>query len=242
MQATSDDPRFEVQTGAVQSIVVSSGQDDSGLFADVRDDRYLPCEGSGAISNWSLALTSAVPTFSWATISDVVLHMRYTARDGGQPLRDAALRSLNAELAKLPPRRAFSARSEFPSEWSAFLRPPEGSSTAVLSVSLGEQLFPYLAQGTGLTITDLEVVALVEDPASWPGAAVTLTGGNTTQMSSMVPSPALYGGQPRCSATYPGGAAPGTWDLAFPLDGLGAPSVWANDIVLIATYRADLNL
>ena len=47
MELSADDPRFQVQTGAVQSIAISGGRDDSGLFAaDHRDERYLPFEGS----------------------------------------------------------------------------------------------------------------------------------------------------------------------------------------------------
>ena len=63
-----------------------------GLFAaDHRDERYLPFEGPGAISDWNWKLTSAVPTFDWATITDVVVHLRYTAREGGDLLQAAAL-------------------------------------------------------------------------------------------------------------------------------------------------------
>jgi hypothetical protein len=44
---------------------------------------YLPFEGYGAISNWRLTLNNVYAQFDYATISDVVLHVHYTARDGG---------------------------------------------------------------------------------------------------------------------------------------------------------------
>ena len=66
MEVTADDPRFQIQTGAVQAIAISNGRADTGLFAaDDRDERYLPFEGCGVISDWSLSLTSAVQTFAW---------------------------------------------------------------------------------------------------------------------------------------------------------------------------------
>ena len=45
----SEDDRFVDYIGAVQSIVTSSGQNDSGMFeTNLRDERFLPFEGAGA--------------------------------------------------------------------------------------------------------------------------------------------------------------------------------------------------
>jgi hypothetical protein len=231
-----------MHTGAVQSIMVSSGREDAGLFsADHRDERYLPFEGSGAISHWSLTLTSAVPTFDWTSISDVVLHMRYTAREGGEPLRAAALASLNTELAAVPLRRAFSARSEFPSEWNAFLRPAEGASRAVLRVALDERLFPYIARDSGIAITNLELTVQVREPAGWQSSDVTVTTSTSSRTATLTSSPALYGGQPVASVAYANGAVPGTWEVSIPIEPMGAPSEWAEDLILVATYQVTLS-
>jgi hypothetical protein len=242
---SADDPRFQVHTGAIQSIVISGGRDDSGLFAaDHRDERYLPFEGCGAISDWNLKLTSAVPTFKWTTITDVVLHIRYTAREGGDLLRDAALTSLNAELADLPLRRAFSARSEFPAEWNAFLRPASGvpQEEAVFSVAIVESLFPYIAQGAGLKITKLELIALVKDPDSWQqNPTITVTTRGEDQPAILSGSSARYAGHPSAEVEYSDpGIQPGTWDISVPINNLGAPSAWLDDLILIATYTLEL--
>ena len=80
----STDDRFRDYAGAIQSIVTSSAQNDTGLFeANLRDDRYLPFEGAGAISTWRIELPTDIPQFDFETISDVVLHLRYTAREAG---------------------------------------------------------------------------------------------------------------------------------------------------------------
>jgi hypothetical protein len=53
----AEDDRFSDYFGSIQSIVTSSGQNDSGLFeTNLRDERYLPFEGSGAVSEWQLQL------------------------------------------------------------------------------------------------------------------------------------------------------------------------------------------
>jgi hypothetical protein len=84
-----EDDRFVDYIGAVQSIVTSNAQNDSGMFEpSLRDERYLPFEGAGAESTWKLELPSDYRAFDYDTISDVILHIRYTARPGVErPLR-----------------------------------------------------------------------------------------------------------------------------------------------------------
>ncbi|AKB25802.1 hypothetical protein MSMTP_2333 [Methanosarcina sp. MTP4] len=75
-----DDPCFLADFAAIQSIVTSNGKDDSGLFQlDLNDDRYLPFEGAGVISKWSIKNEGS----DLSNLADVILHIRYTARDGG---------------------------------------------------------------------------------------------------------------------------------------------------------------
>ena len=79
------DPEPDI-SGVSEAIAVSTGDDDAGLFQlDLRDPRYLPFEGRGAVSSWMLELSGPFPQFAWDQIGDVVLTLRYTA------LHDAAL-------------------------------------------------------------------------------------------------------------------------------------------------------
>jgi len=101
----AEDSRFSDSFGSLQSIVTSSAQNDSGLFeTNLRDERYLPFENSGVISEWQLQLP-ADPSkkepaqFDYNTISDVILHIRYTARNGGGLLRNGAIANLNELIA-----------------------------------------------------------------------------------------------------------------------------------------------
>ncbi|KAI9766290.1 MAG: hypothetical protein M1839_004995, partial [Geoglossum umbratile] len=87
------DSRFRTDHIPITSIAVSHGLQDSGTFSlDFHDERYVPFEGAGAISTWRIELPpTTVQQFDYNTISDVILHMRYTGLNGGMSLRNAAL-------------------------------------------------------------------------------------------------------------------------------------------------------
>lgn len=150
----SDDPRFSDYYGTLQSIVTSSAQSDSGLFeTNSRDERYLPFEGTGvAGSEWQLTLPSDVRQFDFDTISDVLLHVRYTAREGGDAFRAAAVQNLQHKIDKaqtVGSVRLMSVRHEFPTEWARFRSVNIGGATetAALSLTLLQEHYPFWAQG-----------------------------------------------------------------------------------------------
>ena len=117
-------PRSRWYVGAIQSVATSSGQNDSGLFEpNLRDERYLPFEGAGVISDWRVELPKEFRQFDYDTISDVILHVRYTARDGGSSLKEQASTELQDAINDVALAqgekglaRFFSAKHEFPSE------------------------------------------------------------------------------------------------------------------------------
>ena len=85
-----NDPRFTYNAASVQSIATSTAQDDGGLFElNFRDERYLPFEGTGCIATWQIQLPQAFRQFDYDTITDAILHIRYTAREGGSGFRTA---------------------------------------------------------------------------------------------------------------------------------------------------------
>jgi hypothetical protein len=63
-----------------------------------RDERYLPFEGAGVISRWRIQLAKKFRQFDYDTISDVMLHLRYTAREGGEALGAAATEGLQTAV------------------------------------------------------------------------------------------------------------------------------------------------
>jgi hypothetical protein len=165
------DGRFRDVVDSVESIVTSDGKADAGLFeSNLRDERYLPYEGAGAISRWRVELPPDCNNFDFSTIADVVLHVRYTARDGGPALRDAARQSIVGAF----PRNGvqlFSARSDFSNDWFNFVLPAGGS----LSMGLGEPgRFPSQYRGRAITVTRIDVFLRLKDSAVY-AAPLTLS-------------------------------------------------------------------
>jgi hypothetical protein len=151
----TEDARFNDSFGSLQTIVTSSGQNDSGLFeTNLRDERYLPFEGAGVISEWQLALP-ANPSkkepcqFDYNTISDVILHIRYTAREAGGSLKIGAIANLKTRIETAQTNgsvRLFSIRYEFPTEWTKFQNAPTNP-VIPLTLTLRPEHYPFWSQG-----------------------------------------------------------------------------------------------
>jgi hypothetical protein len=146
-----DDDRFRDYTGAIQSIVTSTAQNDSGLFElNLRDDRYLPFEGAGAISTWRLELPSDVPPFDFETISDVILHLRYTAREAGHLRSDAS--SYVTQQVLQPPHtllQLFCLNYDFGAAWHQFTTATTDA-TRKLEFQVTPDQFPYWTKPLGM--------------------------------------------------------------------------------------------
>jgi hypothetical protein len=156
------DPRMSKHYAAREAIATSSGQNDSGMFElNFRDERYLPFEFLGAISRWRIELPAENNFFDMDTLSDVILNLNYTAREGGEMLRRAA-----NEVAQCRVVRGwslFDVRHEFPDAWQSFRagrRDHHGERR--LTLWLSRRMFPYLPCDRELLVT--RVALLFETP------------------------------------------------------------------------------
>ncbi|SDW57229.1 hypothetical protein SAMN05444487_104152 [Marininema mesophilum] len=158
----SEDPRFIDYFGTIQSIVTSSGNNDSGLFeTNLYDGRFLPFEGAGVESTWRLELPASFRQFDYNTIADVIFHVRYTARQGGTPLREQAinhLKSLVEEASTSGLAILLSLPREFSSEWHRFI-----SSTGNFTAKVKREYFPYFTMGKTLIIDSMHLYAIQVD-------------------------------------------------------------------------------
>lgn len=168
--ADGDDDRFVDYYGTIQSIVTSNAQDDSGMFETnlLAEQRFLPFEGAGAISTWRLELPGEFRQFDYDTITDVLLHVRYTARQGGAQLAQKAVEHLRelleqANVAGLM--RLFSLPQDFPTEWDQFVTGEED-----FQATVAKEHFPYFVQDADIEIQKVELYA-VEDKELLLGVA-----------------------------------------------------------------------
>lgn len=163
--------------GPAQSVAISVTQEDTGLFEpNLRDERYLPFEGRALEdSSWRLELPAKVRQFDYETISDVVLTIRYTAREGGETTK-AAVGALDTALDAITrPEGAlhgagqvhvFSARAEFPEAWRGFIAEGHNDGETDLVLDLSERRFPHPQLPPGSRT--IEYVAVF---ARWPADA-----------------------------------------------------------------------
>jgi len=99
------------------AIAASKAQYDAGVFDfNFRDERFMPFEGAGAVSAWTLSLPKTVRAFDYSTISDVIVHLSYTAAydEKLKDNREEKTAGIISEIKKQTLTRVFSLRHDFP--------------------------------------------------------------------------------------------------------------------------------
>jgi hypothetical protein len=168
----TDDSRFVENSIPVAAIAASNAQNDSGMFElSFRDERYLPFEGAGAISNWALELFNdrgsddfgkPLRQFDYGTITDVVIHIKYTAREDAGDFKDAAIQNLRTYFEKdgaAPSLRLFNLRQEFPTQWHRFLHPANPVDGNMFDLDISPSLFPFKDNGKILKVNSILLLA-----------------------------------------------------------------------------------
>ncbi|MDB4897522.1 MAG: hypothetical protein JWN15_3784, partial [Firmicutes bacterium] len=196
------DARFYKSPAPVTAIATSHGQNDSGMFElNFHDERFLPFEGAGAVSEWRLELPRANNQFDLATIADVVLQVRYSARASGNLNLVNAARAHVAAV--LPPAglRLLVLNHEFGTAWQRFLH-PAGGGDQTLSFTLGLEHLPFYARGkTAINLTKVDLIVESKAAGSFD-VQLTVPGGGAASAEVMAPdagpNPA-YGGRQHLS-------------------------------------------
>ncbi|HEV8713432.1 MAG TPA: neuraminidase-like domain-containing protein [Candidatus Binatia bacterium] len=183
----ADDGRFIENNIPVKAIAASNAQNDSGVFElSFRDERYLPFEGAGTVSDWSLELFSDLPAnnpdpgnpdfgkplrqFDYSTISDAILHVKYTAREDAGAFKNGAvayLRDYFSQDGATPSLRMFNLRQEFPSQWHRFLHPANPANGNVFELEMVPSLFPIRDMGKTLKVNTVWLLARCTDTGSY---------------------------------------------------------------------------
>ncbi|MEZ4735888.1 MAG: hypothetical protein R3E79_53035 [Caldilineaceae bacterium] len=112
----------------------------NGLF-ELRydDDRYLPFEGTGAVSTWRLELNGKKGAYNVEELVDVVMTVKYSAEQGGQGFANA----VKGLLKPYETARFFDVATNFPDAWNTFIN--GGGDELVLPLS--RDLFPNMSGG-----------------------------------------------------------------------------------------------
>lgn len=112
------------------------------------------------------------------TISDLVINLKYSARDGGDALRAVAKQTailpgptdqgrLTADSASIPAQnnlvRFFSVRHEFPTEWYKFLNPLGTDTAQTMLLALTRERFPFQYHGKKISIKQVDLLLKFKD-------------------------------------------------------------------------------
>jgi len=158
------DDRFLGYNIPVTAIAASSGQNDAGMFElNFKDERYLPFEGAGVVSGWELELP-VVKQFNYNTISDVILHVKYLACEGGQQLKTSAVAATAAQLNRIGQQLnetglhlLLSLTYDMPAEWHLL----KNKGTVMLGID--SKRLPYMVQRGNAVIKQVMFIAKVKD-------------------------------------------------------------------------------
>jgi hypothetical protein len=153
--------------GATEAIATSDGQDDSGLFQlDFRDERYLPFEFKGAVSRWRIELPPENNQFDIASLTDVVIHLKYTSREGGHKLREKANECAQRHL---PGNgiRFFDIRHDFPDTWRILHMDDYKDEHRDWPLRFSRSMFPFLVGRRAIRVTCLHLV--MQTSRAYPG-------------------------------------------------------------------------
>lgn len=170
-----------IAAAGTQTIATSSGQADLGLFDDnLRDERWRPFEGQGAICTMNLGLDPRDNNFDISTITDVILTVRYTAWGGAD---QTAANFVRAALKPTTPRSILvSARNTFPDNYYTFFNPDAAAIEQVLTLPLSNAVFPFTNLAKGIAeIRNIAFYVVLAGPAA----------GNTIPTSFSAPPSAL---------------------------------------------------
>ena len=251
------DPRFLYNYAAVpQKIAMGNAQDDPGLFitaisSNIADQRYLPFENAGAVSSWHLEMQQMSNEIDLTAVGDVMIHLFYTALDGGAALQQAVQANNEANL-PASGIKVFSAQNDFATPptsganphpvapWQGFLYPPTAGTDQMLTLTFPASKFPAWTRGKTIAVTSLTVIAVAWPPASFslapqaplPTAAVPLT------PVAGVTEPNICAG----TIALPPNTGPGTW--SFKLQQQGAADFRSltpdtiGDVLFLVNYDA----
>ena len=177
-----DDDRFGTFTIPISAIAASSAQNDGGMFElNFKDERYLPFEGAGVTSKWRLELPD-FRQFDYDTVSDVVIHLRYTSSEGGERLKKAAADSVvdfiksNEELGRQEGLFAvIDLKHDLPDEWHQAMQVRAEDPERMLSINNLKDFLPFyvkldkngkLRENKNIIITDVVLVTDANLPFS----------------------------------------------------------------------------
>ncbi|GEM_PF-4969834 len=148
--------KHHIKSSVRSSIATSNGSNDSGMFEfNFNDARYLPFEGAGIESEWTLSLPENIRQFNYESISDIIVHINYTSEGTYSKIEEnKVIEVLNSIAKDNTVTSIFSVRSQFPEVWDSL---NNGNNTELV---IEKSMLPYYYQNSGLNTLKFSAVRL----------------------------------------------------------------------------------
>ena len=248
------------------TIATSSAQNDNGVFDfNFRDERYLPFEGAGAICNMDLQLGGLKGSdgnvnlfpFDFNTISDVIIHVKYTAQKAtgtGANRSETVHAKINAAILGTYPflsttptvgatggillPRMLSLKHEFPNEWFKYSDHYGADSSTPVTVKLMPDHFPFYKKGRGITVVRMDM-KIVKKAASSTAYRIKYRVGTGTEYSVDISGTTSLGTASSLSISIPN--TPPGQNISFRMTTATDTPVniddLLEDVLIVATYQ-----
>ncbi len=168
------------------TIGTSSANRDSGLFQlNFNDERYLPFEGAGVKSDWVLELPTVYEQFDYDSISDVILHIDYTARENTGTFKEAVTTYIQENLNEGIGggwNELISLKPQFSDAFYKFLHPAPEQTNMETEFVITNKQFPYIFNGLETKITEMTLLIRLKDRVDVIGNAINMKLGKTDNL------------------------------------------------------------
>src|SRR5205823_5275819 len=108
--------------------------------------------------------------FDYKTISDAVLHIKYTAREDAGSFKNRAINHLRdyfKQAGTTPSLRMFNLRQEFPTQWHRFLNPTNPANGNIFELEMAPSLFRIIDGGKILKVNTMSLLARCADATDY---------------------------------------------------------------------------
>ncbi|MEO6720605.1 MAG: neuraminidase-like domain-containing protein [Ferruginibacter sp.] len=190
----SSNESFKESYSSIKSIASSNAQGDSGMFElNFKDERYLPFEGAGVISDWELELPKEARQFDYNTISDVIITIRYTSRNSGSSLfKDAVNEKIKTHISDTISMvnngegfyRLLSLKNDFPDIFYAMKSGKADPDPK--EITLSKMFFPYFTNSFNISFTNDNVSFFTKEGTPIVAGVVKSADGIITSIETII--------------------------------------------------------
>ena len=173
----------------VTKMATSSAVNDNGMFElNFNDARYLPFEGADVESTWRLNLPNNIRQFDYNSITDVIMHINYTAEDGGNrtQVESELAGKLNEMVSGNVLASMFSIKAQYPEAWAKI-------GTEEVSIEIKKSQLPFFLQGQNLNVSATEATVISGEEQT-PQAVTASTGNMGVVHTVTIPADANVSG------------------------------------------------